>query len=394
MNRGAASEIILRSAIPGPQKLILSAYLCHQDSNVSPTVGTSWPSVDLMCTFTCNGTKTTAKHRDALVDAGILVVVRTRSCNVLECRIDFGTLQEAGQARRGRALAPGNRGGRFGKDCGSGSAKTADPPPASTAGSGRKDCGTAKTADPQRLPIRSGRDCGSGSAKTADEPSSRTFLKNLPQGERAAGAAPPPDGREVFEAWAARQPHPERCQLDPDTARLLRQALDRGYSIADLQHLVAFACDAPIGPGGLRSSQAEAWRGRSGQELPRLHTLLEPRRLANKVQAAREWQAPSAAPPPAPPAPPPCPLRAAVTELVMMRVLAGSPPPGGMHAIPAAIDQLSGALDGHEPQDVAAAARSIAATGWPSTEAVVAAVDAAATHRLGEGGEVVALVAR
>lgn len=172
-HRGTANDLIIRAKLPGPQKLILMGYLSHFGSDRDLRQATAWPSVDLLCCYSSTGAKTTSAHRQQLVDAGILVVVRIRPGNVPECRIDFDALESAGPAERGQSVDPGNRGGRFGKDCGS-----------------------AKTAEPQRLPKRFGKDCGSGSAKTADEPSPRTLPKNPPHSVGSSAPAEPAPPRE------------------------------------------------------------------------------------------------------------------------------------------------------------------------------------------------------
>ena len=305
MNRGEAADRFLDAAIPAVQLAILMGYVRHQASSDAVEDGTSWPSVDLLCRYTGASPKTVTKHRQELVDAGVLVVVKVRPCNVLECRIDFGALESIGIGERGKSASPGERGGWH-------------------------DCGTGKTAEPERLPKRFWKDCGSGSGKTADEPSSRTLFKNPlhspnpkpadageapslipePEAQPEAESIPEPTGNpalvsaadlgtgltpaqvhpgawSVFSSWKSRQARPDQCKLTKARHRLLKAAC-QDYETADLLAVVALAYDAPIGTNGLPESYRRSWRedGPAGLEM-----LLRRQAVARNVEMAQRWKA-------------------------------------------------------------------------------------------------------
>jgi hypothetical protein len=89
--------------------------------------------------------------------------------------------------------------------------------------------------------------------------------------------------RDVFEAWRKRQAAPDACRLSPAVRSRVAAALREADADA-LVALIAFAYEAD-------APSARFWRGQNqtGATYLRLDQLLDPARLAGRVQEAIAW---------------------------------------------------------------------------------------------------------
>lgn len=92
MNRGEATTKVLRSALPTHQKLILLSYIEHQTSSDAVEAGVSFPGVATIAADISSSERTVTRHRAALIEAGLLTVVREVGGGLLFCKVDLSGL--------------------------------------------------------------------------------------------------------------------------------------------------------------------------------------------------------------------------------------------------------------------------------------------------------------
>ncbi len=88
MNRGEATDRIMRSSLPLAQKGVLLCYLSHQNSAQAPGAAISYPGLKTLTAYI--GSRSAAQRaRLSLLSAGVLIEAGKGKRGVLCCRIDF-----------------------------------------------------------------------------------------------------------------------------------------------------------------------------------------------------------------------------------------------------------------------------------------------------------------
>lgn len=98
-------------------------------------------------------------------------------------------------------------------------------------------------------------------------------------------AIPGVDVRAVFTAWQAKRPRPDLCRLTADRDKLIRSRLALGYSVADLQALIAYVFDAD-------DDWCRFMRGGNnrGKDYTGLDSILRKEKLGDRVERALLWK--------------------------------------------------------------------------------------------------------
>jgi hypothetical protein len=101
MNRGQASDRIIKAAIPMGQKLTLLVYLMHQSSKDSPETGVSWPALPTLALHLQMSRSFVIEARKALTDAKILIADAPGRGEATRYRIDFDRIPALSEEESG-----------------------------------------------------------------------------------------------------------------------------------------------------------------------------------------------------------------------------------------------------------------------------------------------------
>ena len=94
MNRGQASDLVIKSTLPPSQKLMLLVYLMHQSSKDKPEEGSSWPALVTLSMLIGASKTHTIATREALRVAGILLPVGGPTTGSVSYRIAFDLIPQ------------------------------------------------------------------------------------------------------------------------------------------------------------------------------------------------------------------------------------------------------------------------------------------------------------
>ena len=94
MNRGQASDLVIKSTLQPSQKLMLLVYLMHQSSKDKPEEGSSWPALVTLSMLIGASKTHTIATREALRVAGILLPVGGPTTGSVSYRIAFDLIPQ------------------------------------------------------------------------------------------------------------------------------------------------------------------------------------------------------------------------------------------------------------------------------------------------------------